>query len=951
MKKSAGFLIMLTLVICSLSLKQLSAQTYCASTGTCGTSFDYVTNVSLSGLNNASACSNYSDYTVAVAPASLNIGLASTLTLTRFNPGGVNVFAAVWIDWNHNGDFEDDPAEKVGTFAGINNYTTSVTPPAGAYIGTTRMRVRIQGSTPPTSSCGAGGYEVEDYAVTVSAVCPIDFSVTAPYTSPVSTTVGAGMNCSFSSAEDHVYAITIPCQSDWTFSVCNTSTNYDTEIHLGTSCCSNNLGSNNDNCGTASSITQTNLAAGIYYLTVEGNAAAAGNYVLSVTSSVVCYCAATNTDCGFEYITNFTLAGINNNSGCDAPYDDFTNLVANMTMGQTYNGTATKNDVLPNYNLAVWGDWNHNGVFEETERSAASLSGTSNYTFVISPPTTALPGATRIRTRMVQNSVPNSCGVFDRGDIEDYTAFLTAPLPGCAINNAPANNATNACRNTTLSWSAPPTGSVPTGYKVYFGTTTMPSLVSTQPGTTYNPGALMASTQYYWKIVPYNASGDATGCGELTFTTTNLAALIAPDPATVCAGGTLPMNGGPTGGGTYTGHSWTGAGSAKLSNTITQNPTFTATVAGNDTLIYTVTDVNGCTAKDSVIVVVNPTTAASVTIAVTAGTNPSCSGAPVTFTATPVNGGSTPAYQWKVNGSNVGTGSTFNSSTLADNDIVTAVLTSSSTCASPAMDTSNAITMSVSAALVADVSIAITSGTNPTCDGTSITFTASPANGGTAPAYQWKVNGSNTGTNSDIFSSTTLADNDIVTAVMSTSSACASPASVTSNGITMTVNPNPVPVITQSGSMLSSSETSGNQWYMNGSIMTGETNQDLNLTQNGTYSVTVTDAFNCTGTSADFIVTSIGIEQTENIFSLNVYPNPLQNSTVISYILTQAANVSIEILNTIGQHVYGIQNENQKAGKYEITIDVQKSGLSEGIYFVKFETEEKIQVLKIVVLK
>ncbi len=85
---------------------------------------------------------------------------------------------------------------------------------------------------------------------------------------------------------------------------------------------------------------------------------------------------------------------------------------------------------------------------------------------------------------------------------------------------------------------------------------------------------------------------------------------------------------------------------------------------------------------------------ASVSIAASA--TQVCSGSPVTFTATPVNGGGAPQYQWKVNGNNVGTNSpTYTTTTLANGAVVTVVMTSSVLCPTTPTVASNAITMTV----------------------------------------------------------------------------------------------------------------------------------------------------------------------------------------------------------------------------------------------------------------
>ena len=93
--------------------------------------------------------------------------------------------------------------------------------------------------------------------------------------------------------------------------------------------------------------------------------------------------------------------------------------------------------------------------------------------------------------------------------------------------------------------------------------------------------------------------------------------------------------------------------------------------------------------------------APSVSIVANPG-NTICPGTNVTFTATPTNAGSTPGYQWKLNGSNVGTnGNTYGSDSLTTGATVTCVITSSLACANPPTGTSNEIVMTVTGAVAA----------------------------------------------------------------------------------------------------------------------------------------------------------------------------------------------------------------------------------------------------------
>lgn len=107
------------------------------------------------------------------------------------------------------------------------------------------------------------------------------------------------------------------------------------------------------------------------------------------------------------------------------------------------------------------------------------------------------------------------------GLIFTWTPTGAGDPPLAAQNPVPANNATNVNITTNLSWISG--GGAPTGYKVYLGTNNPPTNLvngTEQTGTTYTPATALAyNTMYYWKIVPFNASGDALACPVWQFTT------------------------------------------------------------------------------------------------------------------------------------------------------------------------------------------------------------------------------------------------------------------------------------------------------------------------------------------------------------------------------------------------------------------------------------------------
>lgn len=161
-----------------------------------------------------------------------------------------------------------------------------------------------------------------------------------------------------------------------------------------------------------------------------------------------------------------------------------------------------------------------------------------------------------------------------------------------------------------------------------------------------------------------------------------------------------------------------------------------------------------------------------------------CAGDTAVFTATPVNGGDKPAYQWQVNGRNSGTNrAVFNGTGLNTNDKITCILTSNAACVSNATAASNVAEYIATQPVVTAVTIT-SSLTGPVCAGTEIVFTAQPVTPDNSPAYQWLVNGLNAGENSPVFRTRALADGDRVACVLTSKGKCLANANATSNTIT-----------------------------------------------------------------------------------------------------------------------------------------------------------------------
>ena len=361
-------------------------------------------------------------------------------------------------------------------------------------------------------------------------------------------------------------------------------------------------------------------------------------------------------------------------------------------------------------------------------------------------------------------------------------AYQVTVTPGIPVGISISASQNDVCAGTSVTFTAVPTNGGPTPSYQW-------KINGVNSGTNSSTFIYIPSNN---DVVTCVLSSSFTSCISNNPATSNAITMtvipnlpvsisISPSINPSCSGNTVTFNATPTNGGLSPSYQW----KVNSVNVGTNNPVYSYIPNNGDVITCVLTSNATCptgnpATSNAITMTVNPNLPVSITIS--ASSNPFCLGSSVTFTAAPVNGGVSSAYQWQVNGVNVGSGASTYTYNPSGGDIVTCILTSSLSCTTGNPATSNPITMVVNSNLPAGVTVAASS--NPFCPGSSVTFTATPVNGGTSPSYQWKVNGVNAGTNSATFTYNPI-NNDSVRCVMTSNLSCVTGNPATSNTIIM----------------------------------------------------------------------------------------------------------------------------------------------------------------------
>lgn len=137
------------------------------------------------------------------------------------------------------------------------------------------------------------------------------------------------------------------------------------------------------------------------------------------------------------------------------------------------------------------------------------------------------------------------------------------------------------------------------------------------------------------------------------------------------------------------------------------------------------------------------------------------------------------------------------------------------------------------------------------------------------------------------------------------------------------------------------------QWYQNGVLINGATNNTYTITASDYYSLVVTNSFGCYNNSDTVFVTKVGIS--ENIFvnDFSLFPNPNNGEFTVSFGMVTIANVKITITDLIGKVVYQ-KDEGEQNGKIERFVNL--SELNKGMYLFNLQAG-KVQINKRIIIQ
>lgn len=149
------------------------------------------------------------------------------------------------------------------------------------------------------------------------------------------------------------------------------------------------------------------------------------------------YCSSNGSNSSYEYINKVVLNTINNTSGNNHGYGNYTALNTSLNAGSTYTITLTPGFPAGSYSefWRVWIDYNGDLDWADAGEQVAQGSGNSVINISFTVPAGTPAGLKRMRVSMQYGAYPPICGSFTYGEVEDYSVTIGSvppPTPTCS---------------------------------------------------------------------------------------------------------------------------------------------------------------------------------------------------------------------------------------------------------------------------------------------------------------------------------------------------------------------------------------------------------------------------------------------------------------------------------------------------------------------------------------
>jgi len=265
------------------------------------------------------------------------------------------------------------------------------------------------------------------------------------------------------------------------------------------------------------------------------------------------YCTGRGFNANYEWIAKVSIGNINNTTGSNDGYGDYTSMSTDIAVGQSYALSLQSGYAGSAYKeyWKVWIVFNRDGDFGDAGELAFDAGQLNNtpISASIKVPSNASVGTTRMRVTMKYNEAAEACESFTYGEVEDYAVNITGgssvdePTPDEGGGPAPDNYCDAQSQNSKYEWIQKVSiGDITNnsgndnGYGDY-RTFSADVNVGNIHTITLQPGYVGAAYNESWQVwIDFNRDGDFSDAAELAFESSS------PSKSTVVAALTVPQD-------------------------------------------------------------------------------------------------------------------------------------------------------------------------------------------------------------------------------------------------------------------------------------------------------------------------------------------------------------------------------------------------------------------------